>query len=121
MKTGSQRRPVLDLQDRLLPCHDSMHNAVVIKLHPDDNVATALADVASGEHYVLRHEDGQQSTDQCCEAIAFGHKIALCDISEQQAIIKYGSVIGVASTTIRAGTWVHVHNCHGCRGRTPCS
>lgn len=39
-----------------------------------------------------------------------GHKIALCDISEGQEIIKYGYSIGHATEDIKEGMHVHTHN-----------
>jgi len=40
----------------------------------------------------------------------FGHKIAIVDIEKGGAIIKYGVKIGVATTEIKKGEHVHVHN-----------
>ncbi|MDR3164631.1 MAG: altronate dehydratase family protein [Synergistaceae bacterium] len=39
-----------------------------------------------------------------------GHKIAAASISEGGAIVKYGRKIGVASSDIRPGEWIHEHN-----------
>ena len=39
-----------------------------------------------------------------------GHKIALCDISPGEKIIKYGYPIGIATAAIKEGEWVHTHN-----------
>ncbi|MFN8707950.1 MAG: UxaA family hydrolase, partial [Planctomyces sp.] len=44
------------------------------------------------------------------EAIGAGHKVAVRDIPAGSAILKYGQNIGIASTDIAAGSWVHVHN-----------
>ena len=44
------------------------------------------------------------------ESIPAGHKFALKDISKGEFIIKYGEVIGRASTDIKKGDWVHTHN-----------
>ena len=61
-------------------------------LHPQDNVATLLADVESGE--VVRTRDAQVTA---VEAVPFGHKIALCRIAQDGEIIKYGESIGKAT------------------------
>lgn len=44
-------------------------------------------------------------------AIAYGHKVALRDIPEGEAVSKYGIRIGHAIQPIRAGDWIHLHNC----------
>jgi len=49
--------------------------------------------------------------------IPYGHKIALTDIPKGEAIVKYGEQIGIATTDIRAGQHVHVHNVESTRGR----
>ena len=77
----------------------------LIKIHPQDNVAVALADIAKGE--VL--SEGSLSVT-AAEDIARGHKIALRNIAEGEAIIKYGNPIGLAKADIAEGSWVHVHN-----------
>ncbi len=77
----------------------------LIRIHPDDNVAVALRDLKAGE---------QLSADGLCvtaaEDIARGHKIALREIAEGEAVVKYGNPIGLARADIPAGAWVHVHN-----------
>lgn len=42
--------------------------------------------------------------------IPAGHKVALTDIPEGGAVIKYGHPIGRATRNIRMGEWVHTHN-----------
>lgn len=42
--------------------------------------------------------------------IPAGHKVALTDIPEGDAVIKYGHPIGRATRNIRTGEWVHTHN-----------
>ena len=75
----------------------------LIRIHPDDNVAVALRDLKAGE---------QLSADGLCvtaaEDIARGHKIALREIAEGEAVVKYGNPIGLARADIPAGAWVHV-------------
>ena len=51
------------------------------------------------------------------EQIPSGHKIALRDIPAGQAVVKYGSPIGVATAAIPAGSHVHTHNVASSRGR----
>jgi altronate dehydratase small subunit len=49
--------------------------------------------------------------------IPFGFKIAIRDIGAGEQIVKFGEAIGIASTAIRRGQMVHVHNVEGLRGR----
>jgi len=44
------------------------------------------------------------------DTIPAGHKLALCDISQGDFVIKYGQIIGRATRDIKAGEWVHTHN-----------
>lgn len=60
-----------------------------LQIHPADNVAVAL---------------------EGAEGIPAGHKLALRDILPGEAVVKYGSPIGVATAFIPAGAHVHTHN-----------
>jgi len=75
-----------------------------------DNVATMLEDVATGPVRAC----GEASLDLIWlrEPIALGHKVALTAIPKGELILKYGVPIGVSTTSIQAGDWVHLHNCH---------
>ena len=85
----------------------------LLKIHANDNVAVAIDDIRVGETF---------SPESCpvvaCEAIAKGHKLALRDIGEGEAIIKYGFAIGRATTAIPCGAWVHTHNIQTNLGKT---
>ncbi|MFQ9510012.1 MAG: UxaA family hydrolase [Lachnospiraceae bacterium] len=72
-----------------------------------DNVATALVPIIKGNVSVLG--DAFVSDIEAVQEIPVGHKIALFDIKSGEKIIKYGVVIGKATTNIRKGTWVHLH------------
>ena len=81
-----------------------------ILLHPKDAVATALTDLKQGERVNVSLDE--RSVDVVLLAnIPFGHKYALRDIAKGEEILKYGMPIGKALNDIRAGDWVHVHNC----------
>ena len=85
-------------------------------LHPKDNVATAVRQLESGQSVIIKN--GQSNIDIILlETINIGHKFALCDIEPGEKIIKYGEVIGQATTRINKGEHVHVHNVEGLRGR----
>jgi len=51
------------------------------------------------------------SSIEIVDRVQAGHKIAVCDIEAGQDVIKFGVPIGIATRTIRAGQWVHLHNC----------
>ena len=74
-----------------------------IRLHPADNVVIALADLPQGA---------------VPDALGFalpgpvprGHKMAAQDLTKGQNVIRYGQIIGIASTEIKAGDHIHSHN-----------
>ena len=87
-----------------------------IILNPKDNVATALADLKTGD--ILELEVGGETLKvKLATDIPFGHKLSLSKIESNSPVIKYGEVIGVASTTIEPGDYVHIHNVVSTRGR----
>ena len=75
----------------------------LIRIHPGDNVAVALADIRAGE---VLEDLGLTAA----EDVARGHKIALNRIEAGEPIVKYGNPIGLAKSDIEPGAWVHVHN-----------
>ena len=72
-----------------------------IQIHPGDNVAVALRDITAGTMYA--------GVAAKCD-IPQGHKMSICPIAENEAVIKYGFSIGHAMACIAAGEWVHTHN-----------
>ncbi len=75
----------------------------LIRIHPADNVAVALEDVAGGEVFA-------DLGVTAAEDVKRGHKIALVPIAKDRPIVKYGCVIGLAREDIAPGRWVHTHN-----------
>ncbi|MBR4470140.1 MAG: altronate dehydratase [Erysipelotrichaceae bacterium] len=73
-----------------------------IRINEKDNVAVALVPLKKG----FELSDGTILN----EDIDLGHKIALRDIKQGQAIIKYGNLIGYASKDINRGDHVHTNN-----------
>lgn len=73
----------------------------VLRLSADDDVAIAVEDVPLGA------AAGDVVT---VDPIPRGHKVALRDVAAGSLVHKYGHVIGVATTAIRAGEHVHTHN-----------
>ena len=70
-------------------------------INKKDNVAVALKDLHLGEVY---------NGVTLLSDIPCGHKFALCDIKENENIIKYGYPIGHALSDIKKGSHVHVIN-----------
>jgi len=77
-----------------------------------DNVATALETLDAGRTIRI----GGLSV-VVAESIPRGHKVALREICAGDAVVKYGSAIGAASTRIAPGAHVHTHNLASARGR----
>jgi len=87
-----------------------------IAIRENDNVATALRDLAVGEEIVVGVTDRTLSVT-VRQAIPFGHKLALTDIPAGTDILKYGEVMGRATQEIPAGAHAHIHNIESLRGR----
>jgi len=77
----------------------------VLRLRADDNVAVVKRPLKAG----VKLEDGAFCLT-ALKGIPPGHKIALAEISEGEAVRKYGQIIGFASQRIAPGEHVHVHN-----------
>lgn len=75
-----------------------------IKIHEKDNVAVALRELSEGEVFKIDEKDIQIK-----ENITQGHKFAIADIKDGDAVIKYGYSIGTATSDIGEGDWVHTH------------
>lgn len=82
----------------------------------EDNVAVVIRDVTEGESVAV-HIGEEILKITAATAVPLGHKIALCAFKQDDRILKYGEVIGIASTDIPAGAHVHDHNLEGLRGR----
>jgi hypothetical protein len=76
-----------------------------IRLHPDDNVLTVATAIVAGQAYLVG-----SSSIVAREPIAVGFKIAAGAIASGSKVIKYGAVIGSATSDIAAGEVVHTHN-----------
>jgi galactarate dehydratase len=71
-----------------------------IKVNPKDNVAIIVNSGGLPEGTVF------PCGLQLREYIPQGHKVALTDLAQDEAIIRYGEVIGYALTPIKKGSWV---------------
>lgn len=87
--------------------------ANILLIHPRDNVAVALRDLAPGEEATGSGVTGFKIRDQ----IPVSHKVALRDLAAGEEIIKYGEVVAVTTQPIQKGEWVHTHNLESKRWR----
>lgn len=83
------------------------NNLQALVLDETDNVATLLSDGLAGDIVTLK---GRPGNITLTADIAYGHKVALVPIDFGMEIIKYGHRIGVASSPITSGAWIHLHN-----------
>ena len=89
-----------------------MRNAMIIDAK--DNVAVAIEPIAKGDAAVYVCE-GKEVSLPALEDITIYHKLAIRDIAKGEPVVKYGEHIGIASSDIKAGEHVHVHNVEGHR------
>jgi galactarate dehydratase len=75
----------------------------LIRLGTRDSVAVARFDIAEGQLL-------GEGTLRANQAVPRGHKVAMVDIPAGTVVLKYGQPIGTASSAIRAGDHVHLHN-----------
>jgi len=80
--------------------------ATIIIINPSDNVAVALEDLDQGGEARAASGEAFRTT----EKIPYSHKVALREIKQGEAVIKYGEVIGAAGSNIGKGALVHTHN-----------
>lgn len=71
-----------------------------IKLHEKDNVAIIVN--TGGLPNGTKFSCGLELTD----SVPQGHKVALSDLAQEDAIIRYGEIIGYALKPIGKGSWV---------------
>lgn len=95
-----------------------MQLKLALKVSDIDNVATIFAnDVKDGDEIEIRDKKGNSEIVKTIGDVPYGHKIAVEDIPEKVSIKKYGEEIGIATSFIKKGEYVHVHNLDSCRGR----
>ncbi|MBV8627725.1 MAG: UxaA family hydrolase, partial [Paraburkholderia sp.] len=74
-----------------------------IRVHPNDNVAIVVNDGGLGEGAVFG--DGLVLR----ERVPQGHKVALADLAEGDAVVRYNVVIGYALKALPKGSWINEH------------
>ena len=80
------------------------------QIKASDNVAVLLED---GQANMPVTVIGSMQVDTLTlnETVEYGHKVALVDMPQGAPVVKYGIRIGHTTRPIRAGDWVHLHNC----------
>ena len=84
-------------------------SAQAIVINEKDNVATALKPFHTGTKVSVEVQARIQKITLLSD-IPMGHKFALKDMEEGEAVIKYGEPIGQSTAKIIRGEHVHVHN-----------
>ncbi|SHI02448.1 UxaA family hydrolase [Pollutimonas bauzanensis] len=79
------------------------HDYPLIRLHANDNVLIAKAQLALGQ---VLQDLGVRARAQ----VPAGHKIAARRIAKGELVRKFDTVIGAATRDIEAGDYVHSHN-----------
>lgn len=74
-------------------------------LHTEDNVVVCRRAVFTGEVLLI---DGCMVTART--DVDMGHKVARSAIPEGSRVVKYGMSIGISTSDIQPGDWVHCHN-----------
>lgn len=84
---------------------------VALRLHPRDQVVIAKENLQQGIVLILEDEGAAGSERIAVQGfIPSGHKVALQAIATDQAVRRYGQIIGFASQPIRPGEHIHTHN-----------
>lgn len=80
--------------------------------HATDNVGVVVVETVEAGRRLLGWVMETDTTVEVVarDAIPLGHKVALTDIANEAAIVKYGADIGRTIAAIRQGGHVHVHN-----------
>ena len=80
-------------------------DSVVLLLRKDDHVGVLKKTLKGGTELV-----GSSGTVTTAVTIPAGHKIALQPVANEEAVRKYGQIIGFAVGDIKPGEHVHSHN-----------
>ena len=76
-----------------------------LKINSSDNVAVAIDNLKTGDNIFIDNQPLVLNDD-----IPAGHKFALKDFTEGEAIIKYGYPIGHATEAKKRGDWMNENN-----------
>ncbi len=83
-----------------------------ILLHEaDDDVGVAVIDLKKGSTAGAVTLEGKSvGSVKLIENVPLGHKVAMREVAQERAVIKYGRQIGKATKPIAKGAHVHIHN-----------
>jgi altronate hydrolase len=76
-----------------------------LKIHPDDNVLVALADLPSGTRISTGEEEVVLEQD-----VAAKHKFFTRDLSAGEKVIMYGTLVGTVESNVNRGTLMTTSN-----------
>ena len=76
-----------------------------MRLHADDNVIVTKSEMLAGSELV---DNGVVL--KLIDTVPIGHKVATTAIKGDEAVLKYGQIIGFATRDIKIGAHVHEHN-----------
>lgn len=83
-----------------------------------DHVGVAVADLDPGPVQGAVLSTDADVAASVVDQVPLGHKFALVDIAAGADVIEYGVRVGVASTEIGRGAYVHTHNVRSARWQT---
>lgn len=80
--------------------------------NPNDNVGVVVAEglAAGTEMLCVITENNKSFKLTAKDDVPIGHKIALTDLAEGDAAIKYGVDVGKIVASVKRGEHVHTHN-----------
>jgi (2R)-sulfolactate sulfo-lyase subunit alpha len=83
-----------------------------ILLHEsDDDVGVAVTDLKKGASVAALTIEGKSvGRVKLVENVPLGHKVAMRNLAQDKAVMKYGRPIGRAVKSITRGAHVHTHN-----------
>jgi len=87
-----------------------MFDSKIILINPEDNCLVSLQNIKLGDKLVIDGEIIQFQVKNGITNISMGHKIARRNIQCGEKIIRYGAVIGSATSDIDKGEYIHSHN-----------
>ena len=76
-----------------------------------ENVGVAVVDIKANEKAQGLFMDTEEKIEiLALQEIPLGHKIALCNLTLENSVVKYGHNIGKVVADIKSGEHVHIHN-----------
>lgn len=76
-----------------------------------DHVGVAVTDIEEGGKVIGVYMDDESTIELIAHShIPLGHKIAIVDLEANAPVVKYMIQIGITSTVVRSGDYVHTHN-----------